>query len=167
MGTNLNNKDEEPFKGRNLNEANSALIIKRLKELDFKEAFSHADSYRQWGVIKRKILTVIDEIAPVKRIKKKSRNSLLSLDKELLLVKRRRDFLNTVDVSTKLPSDWSNYKEYRQKFESLYRKKLCKHFDDKTIGNFQTNKQYWDYYSPFILLKSFNVEKINIFSELL
>ena len=172
--------NNEQIFGRNLCQDNLNRIISALKRVNFNEALKYNETYRQWGWIKNKILKCINEIAPIKRLKKKkAKNNYPWFDKELALVKRQRDFLYTVatasdeietivqqdsysapqqvvvqDPVQQVSNEWINYQEYRRKFESLKRSKMCAYFNTKSIKDFKNSKLFWKFYSSSIKTKN-------------
>ncbi|CAF0933183.1 unnamed protein product [Brachionus calyciflorus] len=66
--------ENEAIYGRNLCPKNVESITSELKQVNFNEAFKYYETYRQWGWVKNKILSVIDKIAPIKCLKVKNRN---------------------------------------------------------------------------------------------
>ena len=100
-------------------------------------------------------MKIIDKIAPLHKIKKKSEGSSDPWwDSELNLVKRQRDFLYTFATSSRKKSDWINYQEYNRKLNSLIRNKMIKFFEQKRMSDFKNTQLFYRFYHPSIKMKS-------------
>ena len=84
-------KPELPDKGRHFSETNLNLINEKINSIDLSKIDFDADVDTIWKCIKNMTLAIVDDIAPLKHIKKKLKDQFPWHDKELREVKELKD----------------------------------------------------------------------------
>ena len=150
-------KPELPDKGRHFSETNLNLINEKINSIDLSKIDFDADVDTIWKCIKNMTLAIVDDIAPLKHIKKKLKDQFPWHVKELREVKELKNFYyyNSQKGSSIHYLKFKDlYMEIRSKFQSLNRMKMINYFSNKGIKDFKNAKKFWDFYSASINLKS-------------
>jgi hypothetical protein len=138
---------------RNLSNTNLEKINELLANTDFSQLNFFDNINDRWCVFRKLVMDIVDQIAPFKTKTLKSKNYPW-FDDELRSSRETRDLFFKNAIKSKLSCDWLKYKESRSSFQSLYRRKMKEYFENKNQSNFKNAKQYWNFYSSFVNIKS-------------
>jgi hypothetical protein len=108
----------------------------------------------KWNNFKNKVNDVIDRISPLKEFIVKDTDHDPWYDKELFEAEKLRDYLHYVYNSSFLESALLNFKHARDDFQKLRRVKQKEFFESKNMKDFKNSKQYWQFNSRSIKIKS-------------
>ena len=143
------------FYGRNLCQKNLIEIITNINLLDFNYITEDLPIDIKWTTLKSDISEIVDSIAPKKQIISSYKAKFPWSDGHLQSLKRLRD--NSYKNFRLNPTfDSQNYyKNCRTLYQSEMRIKMIKYFKSKSnINDFRNSKNYWEFYSSSIKLKS-------------
>ena len=141
--------------GRNLNEINTRLILEEINKMNLRELNEIVDTDLRWINIKNKLLSIIDAIAPIKKINTATnKNRFPWIDNELTDFKKKRDYAYSLASKSKLANDWFNYKKLRNMFQKQSRAKLIEFFSRKKSNDFNDSKKFWKFYKNHVKTKS-------------
>ena len=149
------------FWSRNLSEKNLLLIEEKLVKADFSRLDSLKTSDDKWLFLKDKILTVLDTLAPLKKVTLKKENKFPWFDLELYRAKHNRDISYSLAIKSKINADWESYKEARRNFHSLNRSKIIGHFEKCNMKDFKNSKKFWEFYRSSVNIRSDNSQTIS------
>ena len=128
---------------------------KKINQLDLSKTNSITNTEIRWLELKSALLTIIDNKAPFKLTSiTKQRNQTPWVDKELIGIKRNRDFAYAYAAKSKHSNDWFKFKELRDLFQKQSRSKLIDFFARKKTGDFNDSKKVWTFYKNYIKTKS-------------
>lgn len=139
--------------GRNLSQCN----LNKITDLINKSNISidnNVSTNENWLHFKNKILNIIDEVAPVKKIMLRCNDNFPWVDDELLYIKFLRDSSYKKYKKTNDNEHNQSYKEFRDLYYNLYNDKMVLYFRDKSIRDFKNSKKFWEFYSSYIKIKS-------------
>jgi hypothetical protein len=144
--TDKDKPEPEIFWSRNLSENNIKLIEESLKSVDFSKLDVIESPNDKWLYFKKSILSILDTIAPLKKVTLKPPNKFPWFDLELYRTKKARDTSYATAIKSNLESDWDIYKESRNRFQKLNRLKLLAFFEKKGTKDFKNSKKFWEFY---------------------
>ena len=151
-------KTKEPTHEIILSRNLSAEKLKLIEEKISKQTFSDIDSSitvdEQWTKLKNNLISIIDEVSPLKQVKLKNKERYPWYDLELNKVKSHRDTSYAKAKQSQLPNDWEIYKDARRNFQKLNKSKIIDYFKDKNASYFKKSKKFWDFYKTSVKLKS-------------
>jgi len=108
-------------------------------------------------MLQTKILSIIDYISPMKKIRvKQDINQFPWFDYELKACQRNKLLLYQIWKDSGLKIDEENFKFARNYFKKLQKKKLIEFFQNKKQSDFKNSKLFWSYYKSTIKMKSDN-----------
>ena len=169
------NNAQSSIMGRMLNEKNVDLIVKAIKDnVNLKvNTIKLVNVNDHLNVIHINLNSIVDSVAPVKKIKIKQKNYCSWMDEELLKVRDQRNFYfnlkNSYDENSpfeKRVRAYELYTEFRSAFQKLNRIKMTDYYAKKNIQDFKNSKNFWKFYSASIRIRSdktTNFNEINIF----
>ena len=147
--------------GRNYSIKNIEEITKKITELDLNEiSINSSNADEKWDFMRIKVLDIINEIAPEKKILLKSRNEIPWNDIELIEAKARRDkahkiyLRNKTNRSDSSVDDYLYFNELKKEYNKLIKLKMINYFKDTTPKDFKNSKRFWEFYSSTIRLNS-------------
>jgi hypothetical protein len=138
---------------RRLTDESLALIDNEIKKCSFGFLDNIANVNDRWIMLKKMILHIIDNCAPKKHVKLKSKG-LPWLDADTFKLRYYRDKLYHAASKSKLDDDWSKYKAVRNDYSRLIRTKMKNYFFDKNSNFFKSSKKYWSFYKKFVKTKN-------------
>jgi len=105
-----------------------------------------------------KFLECINLIARLISFTERPKDIASWFDEELEEKMRVRDYfyhkLYNLNASLESSDILSKFKQHKAEFQALKREKQKEYFKSKNIYDFKNNKLFWDFYSPFINIKS-------------
>ena len=139
---------------RNLSERNLLSLSIKLAALDFTNMDKFHNCNDKWLFLKNTILSEVDKISPLKKIKLKQESKCPWFDLELTKSKAARDTYYAVFVKSRLEHDWNRYKIARKDFQSLNRTKIIAYFENKSAKDFKNSKKFWQFYKSWVKIRS-------------
>ncbi|CAF1131679.1 unnamed protein product [Brachionus calyciflorus] len=100
------------------------------------------------------ILSILDQIAPLRTITINLSNQLPRYDEDLIIVKQSRDCDYKRFKRSNSTIDKEIFEFFKKQFKQLNDEKLIKFFQDKTINDFKNARKFWKFFSPLIKVKS-------------
>jgi len=104
--------------------------------------------------IKTSIISILDKIAPLKKVSIQEENKFPWFDLELYKVRHLRNVLYEKANKTQLQSDWGSYKTARNNFAKLNKQKIITYFENKGIRDFKNSKKFWEFYKSSVKIRS-------------
>ena len=142
---------------RQLNSANLDTIICMIEAIDFTSIEESFSVHEKWNSFKESILTVVNSVAPIKKVKLRPKGrSNPWFDSELREAMVQREIANNAYESSGSIDDLNSLSKAKKNFKSLKKEKLIEFFSDKTGKDFKNTKKYWYFYSSLINIKSNN-----------
>lgn len=136
---------------RFLSKEKISLIKIRLSSLLSNFNFNANDVDTQWNLIKDIMVSCIDSIAPLKSISVKSFNNMPWIDKEFVMMAKKRDSLYARAIRNKnLTQIWEQFKAFRKKCALLYSKNKAIYYNNFINNNSSSSKKFWKKLKPFI-----------------
>ena len=108
----------------------------------------------KWILIKNILLTIIDSIAPIKKILLKNKRIFPWIDNELNHFKFLRNLSKKQADKSKNDEDIRKKDYYESIYSSLLRTKMINYFKDLKQNDFLNSKKFWEFYSLFTSVKS-------------
>ena len=124
------------------------LIRSKLSLISFDFLDSILDVNDKWFCLKKCLTDMIDEIAPMKKVKMKA-NNLAWVDSELRNLFKWRDKLFSKALKedkTRSGPLWMEFRDARNICKSKLRAKMVLFFQTQTLGNFDGPQKFWDFY---------------------
>ena len=139
---------------RNLSIANVEKINFIIDNYDFSDIRTISGSNNKWIWIKNILLTIIDSIAPIKKILLKNKRIFPWIDNELNHFKFLRNLSKKQADKSKNDEDIRKKDYYESIYNSLLRTKMINYFKDLKQNDFLNSKKFWEFYSLFTSVKS-------------
>ena len=139
---------------RNLSIANVEKINFIIDNYDFSDIRTISGSNNKWIWIKNIFLTIIDSIAPIKKILLKNKRIFPWIDNELNHFKFLRNLSKKQADKSKNDEDIRKKDYYESIYSSLLRTKMINYFKDLKQNDFLNSKKFWEFYSLFTSVKS-------------
>ena len=153
-------KNSKSF-GRSISVKNMIEIAEKFAEIDFPIINDDPNVEMIWANLKQSFTTILDEIAPKKSFKVKVKDKFPWQDNELHEKKRQRDHAYfKFTRSNNLQEDHDFYKGIRSDYQTLNRNKMIEYFVSKNISDFKNSRQFWEFYTALIRIKSCKSEEI-------
>ena len=147
-------KQEKYMNMRNLSIANVEKINFIIDNYDFSDIRTINGSNNKWILIKNILLTIIDSIAPIKKILLKNKRIFPWIDNELNHFKFLRNLSKKQADKSKNDEDIRKKDYYESIYSSLLRTKMINYFKDLKQNDFLNSKKFWEFYSLFTSVKS-------------
>ena len=147
------------FETRSLSPKNMDLIKLSLSKILRSFSFQSNDVSMHWSVLKDLILSVVNNIAPVKKYNTKSERNVPWFDKELVKLARIRDknYHDAINLSKNsiIPKDqikfeFDKFRDSKNQFQSLFKKKKSEHFKNIIDSQSTSSKKLWRNIDSFI-----------------
>ena len=148
---------------RNLSKDNMKIIQQAISEVDFNVILNIDNIEKKYEAFSKEILSIVDHYAPLKSIKQKDCvNQTPWVDLELSQLKNTRDSYyskwSKACLTDKNSTDALKYhKEYvfsKAEYQYEYRHKMREFFETKTMKDFKTTKEFWNFSSSHVPIKS-------------
>ena len=126
-----------------------------INKIDFTILNDLKDLNERWFFFRQIVLNIINEIAPLKKVKKRKLVSLPWYDKDLIKAERKCSKLfekHKQNMKSKVLHE--NYLQARQTYQSLLRLKKIQYFEKSTPKDFIDSSQFWKFHSQNIKLRS-------------
>lgn len=130
------------------------IITNKIAETNFDEIILQNNSNEKWYKIKKTLLPIIDQIAPLKEIKIKNNFNYPWVDTELIEARNHRDKLHKIHSNSQLEFDFLIASEAKTNYNSLLKSKMIEYFKNKSANDFKSSKKFWEFYSTSVKLKS-------------
>ena len=108
------------------------------------------------------IMSVVDEVAPLKKFRLKKSNAIPWIDSELLELIAAKDHLHKAAVNSGTSQDstvWKAFITARNIYKSSMRKKMTIFFHNKTSSYFKSSKKFWSFYKSVVKTKKGSSDK--------
>ena len=122
---------------KTLNPAHFQLIF---QELDHSDFLLETDVDNQVKILANKVTSVLDIVAPVRKIKIKKRHAKY-LTRELILQIKERDKMRKQAVRTGLEADWTRFKVFRNQVRKQLKVAKRQYLSDKILQS--DSKEMW------------------------
>jgi hypothetical protein len=149
--------------GRILNEKNLIEIRKILASENHRfDSIDLFDVNDKFFAFTKAIMSVVDEVAPLKKFRLKKSNAIPWIDSELLELIAAKDHLHKAAVNSGTSRDSTEWKAFitaRNIYKSSMRKKMTIFFHNKTSSYFKSSKKFWSFYKSVVKTKKGSSDK--------
>ena len=139
---------------RKLNDDNILLINNQIHNTDFSKFDSIKNVDFRWLEIKSELISLVDNIAPLRDIQLRDRDQSPWFDDTLLECKYQRDSAYKNFFNSKSDFDYLVYVNARRDYQKLLNSKMIEYFKEKSTKDFKSSKKFWEFYSTQIKIRS-------------
>ena len=150
---------------RNLSQKSITSIVDNIFKVDFSYISTYPTAQEKYQALEDTIAAIVDYIAPLKNVKIKDKiDQTPWVDLELAILKNKRDKCYTLldkaktNLNASCTTDilflQSSFDELKSSYQKLYRNKMSKYFESKTIKDFKETKDFWNLHASHIQVKS-------------
>lgn len=140
---------------RLLNQNNLRKINQKILFVNLDSNILNIDNY--WSYSKNIIKNIINEIAPINKLKVKNKKLIqpwFSLELKKLL--KEKEITHRIAKLSNNIDDWNHFKTIRKNFKIAKNEALINYFSNCNTKDFKNSKKFWKFYSSIIKIKSQN-----------
>ena len=143
------------YYARKLDDEKLALISNKFDSIDYSFLNDHDKNVdAKWMLLKENLLSLIDDIAPLYKLKVKNKTSNPWFDAELKQIKNQRDLAYLKFIKSRSNDDFNQLSHLKNQFNFLKKSKMIEYFKSRKTNDFKNHKKFWEFYSAFYTIKS-------------